>query len=213
MKDAFLNLLNDSNLLASKLPFLKNQLRELKLENQKLTEQAQLLSKANNQLTDSQVVISKLVKNQKEIINEVTFKNTELSRQNAILKNDLSKFMQSSLNLDNLLSCQKGVFDKAGLGYQKDKNVVCYKNFFVPEKQKKHISFKRSETDYPHGRKPKRTGTNPKGPKMIWVPKCILPTDTGMHASSKDKIRMVSRQWLLKAYDRRKELVPNPVTC
>ena len=144
------------------------------------------------------------------------FKNTELSRQNGILKNDLSKFMQSSLNLDNLLSCQKGVFDKAGLGYQKDENVVCYKDFFVPEKQKKYFIYKTTEhtkTDCPRGTKPKRTGTNPKGPKLIWVPKCILPTDTGMHDSSKDKIRMVSRQWLLKAYDRRKEFIPDPVTC
>ena len=44
--------------------------------------------------------------------------------------------MQSSLNLDNLLSCQRDVFDKSGLGYQKNTNEILNKYPFASEKQK-----------------------------------------------------------------------------
>ena len=126
--------------------------------------------------------------------------------------------MQSSLNLDNLLSCQRDISDKSGLGYQKNTNEILIKYPCASEKQKQKNYFvykpiKHSASNYPHGIKPKRIGSNPKGPKLIWVPKCILPSDTGKHDSSKNKVRMVSRQWLLKAYDRRKEFIPEPVTC
>ena len=120
----------------------------------------------------------------------------ELMKENEVLKkksNELNeivlKFTSGQKNLEKLLSTQKCVFDKGGLGYKPYLKQKYYKNYFVKATSTSdhkiichycngngHMSFRCPvKRNVYYGAKciwvPKETKSNVQGPKSIWVPK------------------------------------------
>ena len=96
--------------------------------------------------------------------------------------------VNSSKNLDLMLGSQRPYFDKTRLGFEKEdvkklaKNsqskiptcIYCFKKEHSFEK-----CFSRREAKRQKVKKPKKI-TNPKGPKMIWIPKVKIVSDVGL---------------------------------
>ena len=60
-------------------------------------------------------------------------KNEELLKKNEWLVSSLSKFSCGQKAFEMILTSQKCVFDKMGLGYKSSKNENYFKNYFVKE--------------------------------------------------------------------------------
>ena len=60
-------------------------------------------------------------------------------------------------------------------------------------------------------KKSKTFSTNPKGPIKIWAPKSEILDVVGLLKRNGKTEVMVPGQWLLKAHDRRRVYVPNPI--
>ena len=119
--------------------------------------------------------------------------NVFLKRKVKSLKKDLSKFVKGKRNLNALLGIQKSSYDKGGVGFVYGNHDKFQRNLFVKVTQNStpslkcnfcgkngHLSqscfYKNSHAYDSHGwvskrQPPKKQDTNPKGPKMIWVPK------------------------------------------
>ena len=126
----------------------------------------------------------------KEDLVAISLKNENafLKRKVSYLKRDLSRFVKGKRKLDALLGNQRSCLDKGGVGYIHGKHDINHKTLFVKATQickpllqnnfrtnHEHKSQSYSYSHYVHGRMSKeqhpKKQANPKGPKMIWVPK------------------------------------------
>ncbi|GAV65261.1 zf-CCHC domain-containing protein [Cephalotus follicularis] len=149
-----------------------------------MTKEIEILKNENNYHKNEIDVLNVSLK----LSNDFEEENKKLKLEIDALKKSFSIFSNSSAKLDNLLSLQRCVFDKAGLGFEEMKNVKHFKNFFVKKNEPQiccnyygrlvdvstSCSF-RNNLCYGKTRKiwvPKGTlMTNLKGPKFKWVPK------------------------------------------
>ena len=112
--------------------------------------------------------------------------NKELKLKVENLNKILTNFINGKKNWDNLLSSQRCVFDKAGIGYNPKVKEKHYKKFFINEKFLKilicehcrklghniHICPMKNMIWVVKGTTPPKA--NPSGPKKIWVPKKVI---------------------------------------
>ena len=124
-------------------------------------------------------------------INTLNNEKDTLQKEISKLKPIVDKFILSSEKLQLMLNNQKGVFDKAGLGFKPGFKQKFLKNFFTPASTSgihascfkygkighKAYECKSRLSNVKSARKvwvPKGTNvTNLQGPKKAWVPKII----------------------------------------
>ena len=165
------------------------EIEDLIQENKKLTEHVKTLKNDKDNFLKEK---DSLKNNRSFETNEkIKKQNKELLLQNKNYKEELEKvkpfvekFTFSSEKLNMLLNSQHAVFNKAGLGFKPHNQQKLYKNFFIPASSnitcyacdklghKSYICNKRKLNTFEKIWVPKGTNlTNPKGPKMTWVPK------------------------------------------
>ena len=109
----------------------------LRYENEKLREENEKLCKAHKELSNEVAKVRLEMKNDES--NDKCIKELEELRiENEILKSSLenanktiSKFIEGEKNLNMLLSQQKLVLDKGGIGYKGKYNERIYRSYFV----------------------------------------------------------------------------------
>jgi len=127
------------------------------------------------------------------------------------LTSDLASFVRGTKNLKKLMGTSRHPSDKFRLGYKKEgkhvtkiklysKCTICGKSGHFADK-----SFHRKQ-------KFQSYGTNPKGPKKIWVPKDMIVALAYVLNRMKETPKMVSGKWLLTSHDERKVYIPRLTT-
>lgn len=118
--------------------------------------------------------------------------NISLKEEVEDLKKILSNFTKGRDNLDKLLSSQRCVYDRAGLGYNPENKQKSFNNLFEKKPSHhtsclcticgrnthdtRHCSFRKSTSMKKLAWVPKGTPmyTNKRGPNLFWVPKEVL---------------------------------------
>ena len=126
-------------------------------------------------------------------ISELSKENDRLNKEVDKLKPIVDKFTLRTQKLNLILDNQKIVFDKAGLGYNPNKNQKYLKNMFskwiiftpkiayykLDKVNKIYVEYNSMDMHISHNctikkmwvPKEKILVTNPKGPKKTWIPK------------------------------------------
>ena len=177
LEEAFFELMDDfkklklkNNKLNENISVLTNKEEKFLKEHEKLIQDNKCLKEQNLELT----------KEKNKILKENQISNEELKKVKPLVE----KFTYSSEKLNLLLSNQRAVFDKADLGYKTRKKQKYFKNFFIPASSsitcyscgrlghKSYQCLHKNSSSFGKVWVPKgTTSTNPKGPKMTWVPK------------------------------------------
>ena len=104
-------------------------------ENESLSAKITCLGLENKTLHDRVALSNEkpitLHKHLESHINDLKNENKMLKKKNNELNEIILKFTNKQKMLDNLLSSQKCVFDKGGLGYKPNLKQKYYKNYFV----------------------------------------------------------------------------------
>lgn len=180
LQNAFDELMKVSVSLDSKNKKLRKYACSLKEENENLMHENEALKRKFDSIMHEKELLEKSAC---ELKNMHEFVKNELNET----KNLLNKFSIGTKSLDSILASQRDMFNKEGLGYNKEKS---YGNFFRKSNDP-YALIKCSYCHY-HGHRtqkcpimhhrpyivrkvwiPKGTtlGTNPHGPKKVWVPK------------------------------------------
>jgi hypothetical protein len=222
----FDNLFYDTHILNQRNSQLKNELSNVTSDLEKFKNDNLVLKQKLEELQNSNNEMTKQIK---EFQNKKEDNSSNFQKENILLKEkvstlekDITNFIKTTETFNNILGSQKGIFDKAGLGFETYKKQKLYKDFFIPQKieefkckfchKKGHIEMfcfkkkhKQEQTKnklikqnkgYSH----KKHKTNNQGPKAIWVPKNSVNISAGMSLNHKEKT-MVPRQWMLKTHD------------
>jgi cell division septum initiation protein DivIVA len=206
--------------LKNELSNVTSDLEKFKNDNLVLKQKLEELQNSNNEMTKQ----IKEFQNKKED-NSSNFQkeNISLKEKVSTLEKDITNFIKTTETFNNILGSQRGIFDKAGLGFETYKKQKLYKDFFIPPKneefkckfchkkghiemfcfKKKHKQEQSKNKLSKHNNKRqshKRYQTNIQGPKTIWVPKNSVNISAGMSLNHEEKT-MVPRQWMLKTHD------------
>lgn len=134
----FDNLLKDSETLSQKCLLQRNQLIEIKKQNEELQKRNEEYLQTIQNLKLANLNLSE----QKEVLKETPLETFE--EENDLLKvqveeltNDITNFVKSTETFQKIMGSQAGMFDKAGIGFNVCKNQKIYKNFFIPKQDKK----------------------------------------------------------------------------
>lgn len=169
---------------------LYEQLENLYVEYKKLGSKYSTLKRNHICLIEEKELLEKKVYD----LNDKSSKTNQLEKDNKSLKEKvdelnliITKFTQGSKFFEKMLSSQRSVFNKGGLGYKPNKNQKYLKNYFVKAKESYDPSHtcnycrKLGHLIYACPIKknkivdmiwvPKGTTPNQKGPKKVWVPK------------------------------------------
>ena len=169
---------------------LHEQLENLYVEYKKLGSKYSTLKRNHICLIEEKELLEKKVYD----LNDKSSKTNQLEEDNKSLKEKvdelnviIAKFTQGSKFFEKMLSSQRSVFNKGGLGYKPKINQKYLKNYFVKAKQSYDPSHtcnyyrKSGHLIYACPMKknktvemiwvPKGTTPNQKGPKKVWVPK------------------------------------------
>jgi hypothetical protein len=102
---------------------LKNMIKELQTSNLKMSKQ-----------------IDELKNNQKELItSDIQTENNMLKTKVSNHEKDITNFGKSTKTFENILSSQKCIFDKGGIGFESNKKRKLYKDFFIPQEKPKQF--------------------------------------------------------------------------
>ena len=170
---------------------LMHDFKKIKQENKKLKENISSLSsnkeKSLNEI-DKLTQEVNILKNQNL---ELTSGKDNLLKERDALKKELEKvkpfvekFIYSSEKLNMLLNNQRAIFNRAGLGYKSKQRQKYFKNFFISASytvtciccgksghKAYHCLYKNSNSLKKIWVPKETILTNPKRPKMTWVPK------------------------------------------
>lgn len=121
--------------LESHVDDLKNEKDTLQKCNDLLNERIKGLDLDNKMLHDKIVSLkgkqSILYEHETSHVDELMKENEVLKKKSNELNEIVLKFTSGQKNLENLLSTQKCVFDKGGLGYKPNLKQKYYKNYFI----------------------------------------------------------------------------------
>ena len=177
LQNAFDELLGQFEKLGSKYTSLKKKLILISKEIDLLKNERDTLKLENDLLQQKAL----------EFENEKVALNNKIVSQSKIIE----KFTQGSKTLENILSSQRCVFDKSGLGYKPSIHQKYFKNYFMKVKSScapthtchfcnkdGHLIFdcalkKLGSKTLKKTWVPKGTKANTEGPKKAWVPKMV----------------------------------------
>ena len=163
---------------------LKRKSKDINLLNQDLSRQLKIVTKEKEDLSKENKKLSQKIEELENLNINLTNELYATKKKLDKTKSLFDKFTLSSQRLDEMIKNQRAVFDKTGLGYR------CYdKQKSINNLYKK--SSKENMTCFHYGKvghksyicKTKNTkmkqvwvikdsiNTNPKGPKIAWVPK------------------------------------------
>ncbi len=179
---------------------LENKNSKLSIENETAKTLIKELNLKVKSLLNSNTSLAQNVELLKKDKEELVKENLDLKNEVHKYKPIVEKFTQSSEKLNLILSNQRAVFNKAGLGYKTNKQQKYLKNFFVKAKDVKtekptcfhcgktghkvysciQRKIQTNKSTFVRGKNitkvwvPKGTNyTNQEGPKKTWVPKSI----------------------------------------
>ena len=135
LHDAFKELHDEWMKIGKKNACLKKKMVKLTNENESLTAKIACLELDNkilhNRIESSKGKQSILYEHEKSHVDKLIKENEMLKKMSNELNEIVLKFTNGQKNLEKLLSTQKCVFDKGGLGYKPKLKQKYYKNYFV----------------------------------------------------------------------------------
>jgi chromosome segregation ATPase len=132
----FDNLFYDTHILNQKNSQLKNELSNVTSDLEKFKNDNLVLKQKLEELQNSNNEMTKQIKefqNKKED-NSSNFQkeNISLKEKVSTLEKDITNFIKTTETFNSILGSQKGIFDKAGLGFETYKKQKLYKDLLIP---------------------------------------------------------------------------------